>query len=53
MVTGVQTCALPISIGRNAKLIQGDAADLVVDTEGAAFELVFHSDTYGWRIFTV
>jgi hypothetical protein len=42
-----------LTIARNGKLIQGDASDLLVTTEGASFELVFHSDTYGWRIFTV
>jgi hypothetical protein len=42
-----------LTIARNGKLIQGANVDMTVDTEGAAFELVFHSDTYGWRIFTV
>ena len=42
-----------LTIGRNGKLIQGDAADLSVTSEGAAFELIFSGDTYGWRIFTV
>jgi hypothetical protein len=42
-----------LTVARNGKLIQGANVDMTVDTEGAAFELVFHSDTYGWRIFTV
>lgn len=42
-----------LTIARNGKLIQGDAANLTVSTEGAAFELVFYNNTYGWRIFTV
>lgn len=41
------------TVGRNGKLIQGDAEDLVVSTESAAFELVFSNDTYGWRIFSI
>jgi len=41
------------TVGRNGKLIMGDAADLTVTTEGAAFSLVFSGDTYGWRILTV
>ena len=42
-----------LTLGRNGKLIQGDAADLTVNSEGAAFEVVFSGDTYGWRIYTV
>jgi len=41
------------TVGRNGKLINGDAANLTVTTEDAAFELVFNNDTYGWRIFTI
>jgi hypothetical protein len=40
-------------VARNGKPIQGDAADLTVSTEGAAFELTFSGDTYGWRIFSI
>ena len=40
-------------VGRNGKPIQGDTADLTVSTEGAAFELAFSGDTYGWRLFAV
>lgn len=42
-----------LTVARNGQLIQGDAADLTVNTEGAAFELVYSNSTYGWRIFTV
>ena len=40
-------------IGRNGKLIQGDSADMTVNSEGAAFDLVYSGDSYGWRILTV
>lgn len=42
-----------LTVGRNGNPIMGDAADLVVSTEGAAFELVFYDGTQGWRIITV
>ena len=42
-----------LTIGRNGKPIQGDAADMTVNIEGAAFDLIFYDDTFGWRIFTV
>ena len=42
-----------LTIGRNGKVIQGDGADLTVSTEGAAFDIVYSGDSYGWRIFTV
>jgi len=41
------------TVARNGKLIQGDSSDLTVDSESAAFELVFSNDTYGWRIFSI
>ena len=31
----------------------GDAADLTINTEGAAFELVFYDGSQGWRIITI
>jgi len=40
-------------VQRNGKLIQGDAADLTVNVEGASFELTFSGDTYGWRLFSI
>jgi len=42
-----------LTIARNGKLIMGAADNMTVDTEGAAFDLIFYNDTYGWRIFTV
>ena len=42
-----------LTIARNGKLIMGDASDMTVGAEGAAFDLVFYNDTYGWRLFTV
>ena len=42
-----------LTVGRNGKRIMGDTADLTVTTEGAAFDLIFYNDTYGWRIFSV
>ena len=42
-----------LTIGRNGKLIQGDSADMTVSSEGAAFDLVYSGDSYGWRILTV
>ena len=38
---------------RNGKNIQGDSSDLTVQTESAAFTLIFSGDTYGWRIFSI
>ena len=40
-------------IGRNGKLIQGDSSNMTVSLEGAAFELTFSGDSYGWRLFSV
>ena len=40
-------------VGRNGKLIQGDSANMTVSLEGAAFELTFSGDSYGWRLFSV
>ena len=42
-----------LTVARNGQLIQGDAADLTVNVEGAAFELMYFNSTYGWRIFAV
>ncbi len=41
------------TVARNGKLLQGDAENLVVSTESAAFELIFSGDTFGWRIFSI
>jgi hypothetical protein len=42
-----------LTVARNGKLIQGDSADLTVNSESAAFDLVFSGNTYGWRIFSI
>jgi hypothetical protein len=42
-----------LTVARNGKLIQGDAENLTVATESAAFDLVFYNNTYGWRIFSI
>ena len=42
-----------LTVARNGNPIMGDAANLTVSTEGAAFELVFYDGTRGWRIITV
>ena len=42
-----------LTVSRNGKPIQGDNANLTVNTEGASFSLVFSGDTYGWRIFSI
>lgn len=41
------------TVARNGNLIQGDAENLVVQTESAAFELIWSGGTFGWRIFSV
>lgn len=42
-----------LTIARNGNLIQGDAADMTVNTESASFDLIWHSATYGWFIFSI
>ncbi len=42
-----------LTIARNGNPIMGDAADMTVTTEGAAFDLVYHGATYGWFIFSI
>ena len=39
-----------ITIGRNSHKIQGDASDLTVSTERAAFRLVYADATQGWLL---
>ena len=39
-----------ITIGRNSHKIQGDASDLTVSTERAAFRLVYVDATQGWLL---
>jgi hypothetical protein len=42
-----------LTINRNGRLLQGDAENMTVTTEGAAFDLVYYNNTFGWRIFSV
>jgi len=42
-----------LTVSRNGQLINGDEDNLVVEIQGAAFDLVYSGATYGWRIFTV
>ncbi len=42
-----------LTVARNGQPIQGDNANLTVNSEGAAFELCYYNSTYGWRIFTI
>lgn len=41
------------TVSRNGNLIQGDAADMTVTSESAAFDLIWSGATYGWRIFSI
>ena len=40
-------------VSRNGRPIQGDNANLTVNTEGASFSLCYSGSTYGWRIFSI
>ena len=42
-----------LTVSRNGSTIMGDAADMVVSTEGASFELIYSDSTRGWVIFSV
>lgn len=42
-----------LTIGRNGNPIQGDAANMTVATQGAAFDLIFYNASKGWRLFTI
>ena len=42
-----------ITIGRNSHKIQGDAADMTVSLNRAAFELVYYNATHGWLLTKV
>jgi len=41
------------TVNRNGQPIMGDSSNLTVDTENAAFELVYSNATFGWRLFSV
>jgi len=42
-----------LTVNRNGNNIMGAADDLTVNTEGAAFGLVFYNTSAGWRIFSI
>jgi hypothetical protein len=42
-----------LTIARNGRPIMGAAEDMTVNTEGAAFDLIFYDITQGWRVFTI
>ena len=42
-----------LTVARNGKPIMGDSADMTVNTEGAAFELMFWDNTSGWILMNV
>lgn len=42
-----------LTIDRNGKPIMGDGENLVVSTEGAAFELTYYDTTSGWRFTSI
>ncbi len=39
-----------LTILRNGKLIAGTADDMIVDTPGASFTLIWHGDVAGWKV---
>ena len=39
-----------LTVGRNSLKINGATADLVVDVEDAAIQLVYTGTTYGWKL---
>lgn len=42
-----------LTVDRNGNPIMGANDNLTVNTEGAAFELVYYNATQGWRLFTI
>lgn len=42
-----------LTVDRNGHVIMGAADNLVVSTEGAAFDLVYYDSSKGWRIYTI
>ena len=39
-----------ITVARNAKLINGNAGNLIIDVNGGWYTLVFTGNTYGWKV---
>ena len=48
---GATAAANNITVARNSEKIDGEASDLTVDVNGAAFGLVYYNTTRGW-VFT-
>jgi len=42
-----------LTVARNSHKIQRDASDMIVNTEGASFDLVYSNATNGWLIFSL
>jgi hypothetical protein len=41
-----------LTVARNGQLVMGLDEDLTVNTQGAAFDLVYYNPSRGWRIYT-
>jgi hypothetical protein len=41
-----------LTVARNGQLVMGLDEDLTVNTQGAAFDLVYYNASRGWRIYT-
>ena len=48
---GAKASVNNITVARNSQKIDGEASDLTVDVDGAAFGLVYYNSTRGW-VFT-
>ena len=42
-----------LTVARNGHKIMGATADLTVNTEHAAFDLVYYNSTNGWKLFSI
>jgi hypothetical protein len=42
-----------LTVARNGHVIMSDASNLIVNTESAAFDLIYYNATYGWRLFSI
>ena len=39
-----------ITVSRNGNLINGNAGNLLIDTNGGWYTLVYTGSTYGWKV---
>jgi hypothetical protein len=39
-----------ITVARNAKLINGNAGNLIIDTDGGWYILLYTGTSYGWKV---